>query len=152
MRRHTEWNWGENDMRNMIDRQQSYFDCSIRHIQYVLCIFISSLLGECWKKDVWEGEKETQGKRERETGLRHVTGGMAAPTRTASLSFHAKILARERAVRLCVHCCIPFKNCVCAISKLVFLKNLKSRNKNLTRINLNKIQIRLSYPKKLIVR
>lgn len=76
-------------MRNMIDRQQSY---------YVFSYHPCSVSVE--KKDVWEGEKETQGKRERETGLRHVTGGMAAPTPTASLSFHAKILARERAVRL----------------------------------------------------
>lgn len=117
-------------MRNMIDRQQSYFDCSIRHIQYVLCIFILSLLGE-WQKKACERERDKE--RERETGLRHVTGGMAAPTRTASLSFHAKILARERAVKLCVHCCIPFKNCVCAISKFCFFEKFKIKKQKDTK-------------------
>lgn len=75
------------------------------------------------KGRVWGRERGTR--KERETGLRHVTGGMAAPTRTASLSFHAKILARERAVKLSLHCCIPYKNCVCAISKFYFFEKFK---------------------------
>lgn len=103
----------------LTDRQQSYFDCSIRHFQYVSCIFISSLRWECWKKAVWEGE------REKARGLRHVTGGMTAPT--VSLSFHAKTLNRKRAAKLkffCVHCHIyPIKTVFVQIS----------RNKNKTK-------------------
>lgn len=83
-------------------------------------VFSYHSCAECGKKGRVRG-------RERETGLRHVTGGMAAPTRTASLFFHAKILARERAVKLCVHCCTPYKNCVCAISKFCFFGKFKNQ-------------------------
>lgn len=87
---------------------------------------------ECGKKGRVRG-RERETRKGRETGLRHVTGGMAAPTRTASLSFHAKILARERAVKLCLHCCIPYKNCVCAISKFCFFENFKIKEQKLNK-------------------